>query len=343
MPEEMNPQKADPRTAQALALAGGDEQKAKGLLSGTYKDALALKAKFEIADADLHCNLMVFAHAETGAFLNISLIIYSGAEAWAASDPSTRWREYYRFCEKTAKSVQLTDATDFIRHLTEAMSGYDIFSDMRSSDAESAAGKIQDIAEKFYGLKNVECSAFIEPVSTLELSDERIAISQAKPEQQASAAEQPPADTRPEIEKNASILVEAKAIISPLKGKRVHDLVKGDKLLVMLVNRDGASLKIAETLNAFDEERNYKPIKARITEMVPVEKVGYWIYVALAKNAVGKIVEEGNVQVAIDTGPAPSQKQIQAEEAGADRNIVMYLALLIGLVAIAGLLIYAIM
>ena len=84
-------------------------------------------------------------------------------------------------------------------------------------------------------------------------------------------------------------------------------------------------------------------MKARIVEMIPVEKVGYWIYVALAKNAVGKIVEEGNVQVAVDTGPAPSQKQIQAEEAGADKNIVMYIALLIGLVAIAGLLIYAIM
>ena len=335
-------QKQDPRTAQALACAGGDEQKAKGLLDGTLKDAIALKGKFSIPEADLCCNFVVFAHAETGAFLNISIIIYGNMSIWGPSDPSLGWREYYRSCEKIAKSVTLSDASDFVAHLSASMSGYDIFSDMTASDAESAASKIQDITEKFYGLKNIECLAYIEPVSTLELADERISVCAPQQKQDQPAA-QPSADTRPEIEKNAQLVVEAKAIISPLDGKRVHDLVKGDRLLVMLVNRDGASLKIAETLGAFDEDRNYKPMKARIVEMLPVEKVGYWIYVALAKNALGKIVEEGNVQVAVDTGQAPNAKQIEKEKEAADKNIVMYIALLIGLIAIAGLLIYAIM
>lgn len=336
-------QKTDPRTAQALACAGGDELKAKALLDGTLKDALALKGKFSIPDADLCCNFMVFAHAETGTFLNISIIIYSNMTIWTSSDPSAGWRDYYRSCEKIAKSVTLTDASDFVTHLNASMSGYDIFSDMKISDADGAAYKIQDITEKFYGLKNIECLANIEPVSTLELADERISVCAAQPAKQDQQPAQPAEDTRPDIEKNAQLVVEAKAIISPLHGKRVHDLVKGDRLLVLLVNRDGASLKIAETLGAFDEERNFKPMKARIVEMIPVEKVGYWIYVALAKNALGKIVEEGNVQVAVDTGAAPNPKQIENEKEAADKNIVMYIALLIGLIAVAGLLIYAIM
>jgi hypothetical protein len=342
MAEDTTKAKTDPRMAQALVCTGGDEQKARALIDGTYKDALILKAKFEIAEAELHCNMMVFAHAETGAFLNISIIIYNNATIWTSSDPSISWRDYYRTCEKIAKSVNLSDASDFVTHLKDALTGYDIFSDMQSSDADSAAYKITGIVEKFYGLKNIECDAFIEPASTLELADERISVCAPQGTQQGNAQEQPAGDTRPEIEKNTQLLVEAKAIISPLNGKRVHDLVKGDRILLMFVNRDGASIKIAEALGAFDENRNYLPIKGRIAEMIPVEKVGYWIYVAIAKNAVAKIVEEGNVQIAVDGSTATAQS-VQERKTSADKNIIMYIALLIGLIAVAGLLIYAIM
>ena len=334
----------DPRMKQALVCAGGDEEKARQMVDGSYKDALVLKAKFEIAEADLHCNMMAFANAESGDFLNISIIIYNDEIIYASADPKSGWKDYYRACERIAKTAQISDSTDFLPHLKESLNGYDLISDMKAGDAEGAASKIIDIVEKFYSLKNIQCDVDIEKVSTLELSEERIAVCTPGQDPAASAQSVQPADIRPEIEQKTQIIVEGKLIVSPLHGKMVHDLNKGDRVMVMLVNRDGASLKIAEAIGGFDEDRNYKPVKARLVEILPVEKVGYWLYASVAKNAVIKIIEEGNVQVEVPLDGAVSAASAGlAQKESADRNIVMYIALLIGLLAIAGLLIYAIL
>lgn len=344
MAENENQPAQDPRMKQALVCTRGDEEKARQMIDGSYKDAFVLKSKFEIAEADLHCNVMAFANAESGDFLNISIIIYNDEVIYASADPKAGWKDYYRACERIAKTAEISDSSDFLPHLKESLTGYDLISDMKAGDAEGAASKIIDIVEKFYSLKNIECSVDIEKVSTLELSEERIAVcvpgQESKEAAQAAQAE----DSRPEIEQKTQIIVEGKLIVSPLHGKLVHNLNKGDRVMVMLVNRDGASLKIAEAIGAFDEDRNYKPVKARLVEMIPVEKVGYWLYASVAKNAVIKIVEEGNVQVEVPLDGAVSAASAGLEQKeSADRNIVMYVALLIGLIAIAGLLIYAIL
>ncbi|MGL4368905.1 MAG: hypothetical protein ACRCUT_04430, partial [Spirochaetota bacterium] len=217
--------------------------------------------------------------------------------------------------------------------------GYDIITDMKTCDADNVTGTIADIVEKFYSLKNADCSVRIDEATTLEAWEQKILIQDgAAPE----AAESAPEDNRPEIEKSAQYVVEAKAIISPIHGKRVFDLQKGDKIRLLLANRDGVSLKIAESLKALDDKRNFIPMKGRIVDIVPVEKLGFYIYVAVAKNVLAKITEEGSVQIELDLSAAASPAA-EAEKAKAETNIVMYAALLVGLMALAGLLIYAIL
>jgi hypothetical protein len=337
-----NPQavQKNPRFELALSFTGVDEDKARRMVSGEYKDILVLKAKFAIPDADLHCNLVAFANTETGLFLNISLIVYSNVQAYESADPASPWRDYYRSCEKIAKSVQIRDTPDFLVHLKNSLAGYELVADMRTGDVDSAAFKVGDIAGKFFGLKDIDSIAGLDVSSSIELAEQRISIAAAGSASPDNVSAEP-ADTRPEIEKKTQFVVPAKAIISPLKGKMVKDLVKGDRIMILFEKRDAVSLKIAESLGALNEDRQYTSIKARIVEKVPVEKIGFWIYAAIAKNAVAKIEEEGNVQIEMVVDWQDPNAVVAQKEA-ADRNIIMYIALLIGLIAIAGLIIYAI-
>jgi len=329
----------DPRIQAALEFTGGDEEKAKQMISGDYLDIRIIKGKYALSEVGYYGNYMVFMNIETNTFLNVSLISYFDKTFFEDFNPVISWKEYYKTCERIAGSTSLVDVADLIPHLVASLVGYDIVTDLRTQDEANASATVSDILSRFYASNKIENVLHIEATTSLELQDERIPIKKidAKREQ-ADAA---PVDTRPEIEKKATFVVEAKAIVSPLKGKIVNDLKKGDRIILLLVNRDGASLKIAEALGALDEERNYLPIKGRLVEKVPVEKIGYYLYCAIAKNALAKIPEEGNVQIEVaEDTPAVNTENVEKEKKSSDKSLMLYIVLLIGLAIFAAIVIY---
>jgi hypothetical protein len=332
---------SDPRFQAALGFTGGDGEKAKQMISGDYLDVRVIKGKYSIHSIGHYGNYMVFVNIATNAFLNISLISYSDKSFFEDFNPIISWKEYYKTCERIAGATSMLDVADLIPHLIASLEGYDITADLRAQDEANASATVSDILSRFYSSNTVENILHIDATSSLELQDERIPVKQVEiKKEQAEAA---PADTRPEIEKKAAFVVEAKAIISPLKGKIVNDLMKGDMIVLLLVNRDGASIKIAEALGALDEERNFLPMKGRLVEKVPVEKIGYYLYCAIAKNALAKIPEEGNVQIEIaDDTPKKTVEEVEKQNKASDKNMMMYVAMLIGLIILTAIVIYAI-
>ena len=268
--------------------------------------------------------------------LNVSVIAYGDSDKYTDSKPIVDWREYFRKCENISRSVQLKDISDFVQPFSGSLNGFDVINDIIKNDEKNAEQSVADIVNKFYKLNGAESELMIDRASSLDLADEKIPINKTQPKQ--SDTEEETVDARPEIEKSVQFVVEAKAIISPLKGKMVNDLVKGDRIKLLLVNRDAPSIKIAETLGGFDEERNYKPIKGRLVEKVSVEKIGFYLYCALAKNAIAKIPEEGNVQIEM-ADDAPRVTIDEVEKRKVNSNIVLYVVMLIGLIVIAGVLI----
>ena len=75
-----------------------------------------------------------------------------------------------------------------------------------------------------------------------------------------------------------------------------------------------------------------------------VEKIGYYLYCAIAKNALAKIPEEGNVQIEVaeDTPHIPIEK-VENETKSSDKTLTLYIVLLVGLAIFAAIVIYAIM
>jgi hypothetical protein len=344
MAKENTPQTSfshsDPRVQAAMTFTQGDEEKARKMASGEFHDVMVIKGKFILEKTGIYGNYMIFTNTEKSTFLNISVISYTDPSPYEEIDPTVHWKEYYKACERIAGMVTITDTSDLIPHLTASLAGYDIFSDFASNDESNATQTLNDIFNKYLSSNSVSNEISFEKASSLDLFEERIPMAEVKAKAPSSASASS-ADNRPEIEKQFTFVVEGKAIVSPLKGKRVADLVKGDQIILYLVNRDGASLKIAEALGAFDDDRNYKPIKGKFLEKIPVEKIGYYLYCALAKNAVAKIPEEGNVQ--IETADEVSRMTIddvEEKKKSIDRNLMVYIAMLLGLVVIAAILIY---
>jgi hypothetical protein len=331
---------SDPRVQAAMTFTQGDEDKARKMASGEYHDVMVIKGKFTLEKTGVYGNYMIFANTEKSAFVNISVISYTDPSPYEEINPAVSWKEYYKACERIAGMVTITDTSDLIPHLTASLAGYDIFSDFAAGDEANATQTMNDIMNKYLSSNSVSNKLSFEATSSLDLFEERIPMVEVKAKAPSSSSSSA-ADNRPEIEKQFTFVVEAKAIVSPLKGKRVADLVKGDQIILLLVNRDGASLKIAEALGAFDENRNYKPIKGKFLDKIPVEKIGYYLYCALAKNAVAKIPEEGNVQ--IETADGVSRMTIddvEEKKKSIDRNLMVYVAMLLGLVIIAAIIIY---
>jgi hypothetical protein len=327
----------DERMIAALSFTNGDNEKARQMIAGQYRDIRVIKGKFALNEINLYGNFMLFVHIESGAFLNISVIVYTDGKKHDAVDISIIWKDYFRVCEKIAKSTELSDSTDFLAHLTTSLDGYNLINEIINNDIENLSSGMTDIIIKFYGVGKADTRIESDDTTSLDLAQERIPVKRidyTKDEQ-----EQPPEDTRPEIEKSAKFVVEAKAIISPIKGRRVSDLRNGDKILLVLANRDAITIKIAEALGALDDKRQFLPMKGRIVEKVPVDKIGFFIYCSIAKNALAKITEEGNVL--IETADQPRVTVNDTERKQVDRNLILYIVLLVGLVAIAFILILA--
>jgi hypothetical protein len=346
MPEDLKTSSfthTDPRIQAALVYTQGDLGKAEKMAEGTYQDIKVIKGKYAVEGRGVFGNFMVFCNIEYSVFVNVSIIQYGVPAPYSEIDPKSGWKEYFRGCERVAGLVTLEDTSRLVPHISASLSGYDIFSDLSSGDELNATNTMTEIISKYMNNEPVNVELSFEPASSLLLFEERIPMAEIKSKAaQAAAAEQ--ADTRPDIEKQYTFVVEAKAVVSPLKGKRVLDLTPGDQVILILVNRDGASIKIAEALGAFDEKRNYRPIKGRFIGKVPVEKIGFYLYCALAKNAVAKIPEEGNVQIELaEDIPRVTMEEVQKNKKSVDRNLVLYIALLLGLVAIAGLIIFALL
>jgi hypothetical protein len=345
MPEETQTSSfthTDPRIQAALAYTMGDVEKASKMASGEYQDIKVIKGKYAVESRTLFGNFMVFCNIEYSVFVNVSIIQYKDPAPFGEMKPTSGWKEYFRACERTAGLVTLEDTSGLVPHISASLSGYDIFSDLSAGDEANATNTLTEIISKYMDNEPVSVELSFESASSLLLFEERIPMAEIKPKGAAAQQQAAPADNRPEIEKQYTFVVEAKAIVSPLKGKRVVDLVPGDQVILLLVNRDGASIKIAEAIGAFDEKRNFRPIKGRFVGKVPVEKIGFYLYCALAKNAVARIPEEGNVQIEIaEATPRVTMEEVQKGKKDVDRNIILYIALLLGLAAIAGLIIFA--
>ena len=166
-----------------------------------------------------------------------------------------------------------------------------------------------------------------------------------KEEQEKNAAEkaakeaQAPADTAQsrldkQIVEEGNRLIGCKLVLSPVRGKYVSQLVPEDVVKVRINDPSPASIKIAEKLGVYFEGR-MKPIECQIHSVIKIDE-GNVIYVNIAPNLVGKILEEEEVRVYVDEKTMAKSAGEKANKGGAKGLLVWLIILLfiIGMVVI---------
>lgn len=327
----------------ALKYTGGDAEKAKMMAAGQYEDVVVIKGKFLLDKMNIYGIFLLFLNPAFRYLMNVNTIILPDSATVDKVRIFNPWKTFYKeFVQLVQKEGErAVGSYDFTKHFADSLDNYDIYEYVNSSNLNGITDILREITKKFYNTDKALCQIEMERSSSIAVEMEGIPIELPSnaPESGEPAEEKlSEFDARiAEIEKQAGYVIEAKIIVSPLKGKNIHEVKSGDNIKVVLLNRDEVSMAVAKLLNGIDSEGKYLPIKARVKEKVPLEKSGCILYCLVAKDVFVKVVEEENVKIEMDkmaTDEKPEQE---------DSKLVLYLALLLGLVILSLIVILAIL
>lgn len=325
----------------ALRFTDGDMEQARQMVAGKYDDAAVIKGKFSIEELDRYGLFIIFLNTSRRFLMNVGTLLLFNKTAVENSRVFDGWRLFYSEFVKLVKKEgdRASDSYDFSNHLADSLESCDIYSSVENWDFQGVTRSISEIIGKFYNTAKTWCQIEMEKTNSLAVDMEGIPIEQPA-ERKESIDEQPQGEQErriAEIEQQAEHVIEAKIIVSPVRGRYINEVSIGDKIKVQLIKKDDISLKVAKVLNALTEEGEMLPIKGRIKEKLPLDKKGFIIYALVAKNVLAKIIEEENVKIEMDS-QAIEQKPEQGEA-----RLLIYAALLAGLFLVTIFIVYALL
>lgn len=319
----------------AMKYTRGDIIKAKEMVSGQYLDVMVVKGKFLVEKKGISGMFLAFFNYIHEYIPSVEAIISSKPALFEKTRIFDDWKALNKDLDAYKNSPDMMDSKNFTYFLIDSFIGYDVFPDVQENNLDSLTKTVTEIIGKSFNAASVKCQIDMETSSSLALDMAGITLEvPGAPEVQEERALTEEDRNIKSIEDEAKYIIEAKAILSPVKGKNATDLVPGDKIRVMLTGNDIVTTKILKLLSAFDPEGGRIPITGRLKARVPLEKGGFMLYAFVAKGALAKIFEEENVKIMID-----SPQDEYAEEAPRfDRWLMYVLALLLGLIVLSGII-----
>ena len=312
----------------AMQYTNGDEDKARRMISGDYTDLKAVKCRFQMENSDIFGAFFIAVKPEENLTLSAYAITFEDHLTYDKISQRDSWKSFYFNISKIAESSVVTEDAELRNHILTSCEGFDIFPDIQASDMPAVSDKLEEIINKFFNLQNALCETEIEMLSSLALMESRIPMLK-KNETKTSTQE----DVRPDIEKEADFVMNAKIIVSPVKGKYINDIRPGEIIKLIPLKDDPLSRKIAQAQKAIGENGELLPIRGRLKAKYPSEK-GYIIYCIVGKKILAKIIEEENVKIDVDSSSSDKQNNEKS-------SLSLYIILLVALIFISFFVIYA--
>ncbi len=329
----------------ALFFTHGDKDKAKDMIAGTYQDMYAIKAKFS-ASSMFGAYLMFFSIPFST--LIDSLVLVSKSYEVDDLKSNVNWKTFEKEIDEfIQKGEKDSDFTDKLKRTLEECFTIQIKADRINElkkfiDLEDEIA-INRLMKKFVQDKlefqNINISVDYEQISSLDMELHSISntkinqseMQQYKEEKEEKESKKLKVEEKPaeedELEgKDVQLILKGNLILSPIKGKHISSLLKGDRIKINLDEKNPKAVSIAKAFKAYnEEEKKMQPLPARVVTTRHLQDGGYKIFALIAKGIYAKIMEEeDNIKVAVDFSASWGDE----EESTASKNKVQLLIII---------------
>ncbi len=325
----------------SLKYTGGDMNKAKAMASGQYLDVIVVAGKFAVEETGQSGMFFISVNTFDEYIAKVFTLLKDDPGLFDKVRIFDDWKSLYNDALFYSKEPDTVNSDQLSDHILDSSISTDIFAEVQDEDLAGLIRKINSMLQNYFNVPSVLCQINLNKTSSLAMELAGITID--VPEREAPEEEKPEEHIEEiiteedkrirKIEEEANYIVNGSIIVSPVSGKYINDIEIGEMIKVILPGKDPVTRKLIDVLNAKNEEGEIRPVKGRLKAKVPLEKSGYILYTLIAKGVLAKIVEEENVKIQIEAGVKEIQK-----ESKRDSRLLLMLAILIGLVIVAGII-----
>ncbi|HPS59165.1 MAG TPA: hypothetical protein PK514_13755 [Spirochaetota bacterium] len=294
----------------SLKYTNGDMDKAKLMSSGKLQDVVVIKGKFAVPEKNSSGLILGFVNVLGEYISSIRIVMSANTRIYSSVRVFDSWKALYKNLVAYEAADDSMNSGKLVSDLLTSFIETDIFPDAQNKNLDFLSVSIQDMIKKSLGSDKVKSQFDIDMASSLDL--ELAGVEIMLPGSTETPAVQETADSAPQkpksdspfqkkldaIEANATYIIEAVCVLSPVKGKHISEIESGERILVVLSAKDSMSDRIIDAYKARGEDGQPLPIVGRVIEKVPNEEGrGYIIYTLVAKGIYAKVIEEESVKI----------------------------------------------
>jgi len=333
----------------ALYFTNNNEENAKAMVEGDYKDQYALKGVF--SSSSLSGAFLIFFCLPIQSPTNIYVV----ATSYPLNnlDGEMNWLSFEKGIADIYASGKLD--TGSTGALSAALSSGMTFSFnqelkkvFESSDPVMINYRFRKLLEEKLGGHQFRLVMNIELLSSLEIelkssSATKLNLKELKKRgQEEERLKETITETikhdSPLAGKDVKMLFHGKFVLSPIRGKNISLLTQGDRVRVIITDKSSKSIKVAQAFNAFDEKtQTIFPISGRVVSNRFFPKSGYEFYVMIAKGIYLKVLEDKEdikVSIAEEVKPQNIPQRGQARMTPVIIWICLTALIIIGIIVI---------
>jgi len=321
----------------ALYYTYGDQDKARKMLSDSYKDLVIFKGKF--SSASVYGAFLIFVN-KIYFKVTHSIVIVSKSFELSELKTAVDWRNFERQLDLVQKKGGIDEifSSQIKDNISKRLTIQELTKFVRLIEAKdeiSLGHNFQKFLTDVTGFQNIVLSLDYEESSSLAMELHSITSTKLSPAELAKGQNQQP---QPEVKvekiddalegREIKLMLNGALILSPIKGKDIAKLAVGDRIMISIIDKTPKAIELAKAFKAYDEEGNMKPIPGRI---VSLKKDDYLnIIVIVAKGIYMKIIEEEeNIKVAMDPTYYNQSKATEDEESkGFSKTFIIILTLI---------------
>jgi len=306
----------------ALFFTDNNEETAKAMVEGSYKDQYAIKGIF--SSSSISGAFLVFFCMPIQYQTNI----YAVTTTAPVNDlkEETDWSSF----EKAITDISASDKMDknnpgaISSALSSGMTlpyNQELKKAFEASDMVMINYRFKRLLEEKLGLQQLDLVMAFEPLSSLEIELKSTSASKInlknlkKRSQEEEKLKETITETKrhddPLTGKDVKMLLNGRFILSPIKGKNVSSLKEGDRVRVIITDKNQKAIKLAQAFKAFDEKNQaILPVSGRIVSNRFFQKAGYEFYIIIAKGVYLKVMEDKkDIKVALDEDKSKNASQ----------------------------------